>query len=72
LSLRCGRKDDPASAAWVRRFFAQFTGLRRRDLGRVEIEAFLSEMVRRNEISNWQIAQARGCPLWRVEKKSRR
>jgi len=72
LSLRCGRKDDPDSAAWVRRFFAQFTGLSRRDLGRVEIEAFLSEMVRRNEISNRQITQARGCPLWRVEKKSRR
>jgi hypothetical protein len=43
----------------VRRFFARFPGRSRRSLGRGEIETFLGEMARRNEISNWQIAQAR-------------
>jgi integron integrase len=52
-------KMIPFLMTWVRRFFARFPGRNRRDLGRVEIEAFLSEMARRNEISNWQIAQAR-------------
>ena len=46
-------------ATWVRRFFARFPGRNRRDLGRMEIEMFLGEMARHNDISNWQIAQAR-------------
>ena len=44
---------------WVRRFFARFPGRNRRDLGRSEIEAFLGESSQRQEVSNWQIAQAR-------------
>ena len=52
-------KTIPFFVTWVRRFFARFPGRSRRSLGRVEIEAFLAEMARRNEISNWGIAQAR-------------
>ena len=44
---------------WVRRFFVQFPSRNRRDLDRVGIETFLDEIVRRNEILNWKIAQAR-------------
>ena len=49
----------PFLITWVRRFFAHFPGRNRRDMGRSEIEAFLSEMALRSDISNWQIAQAR-------------
>lgn len=49
----------PFFATWVRRFLSRFPGRSRRSLGRVEIEAFLNEMTRRNDVSNWQIAQAR-------------
>ena len=52
-------KTIPFFVTWVRRFFARFPGKSRRSLGRVEIETFLGEMARRNEISNWGIAQAR-------------
>ena len=52
-------KTIPFLVTWVRRFFARFPGRRRRDLSRMEIETFLGEMARRNEISNWGIAQAR-------------
>jgi len=50
-------KTIPYFVAWVRRFFARFPGRRRRDLGRTEIEIFLSEISR--QVSNWQLAQAR-------------
>ncbi len=50
-------KTIPYCVVWVRRFFARFPGRRRRDLGRAEIEAFLSEICR--QVSNWQLAQAR-------------
>jgi integron integrase len=52
-------KTIPFLTTWVRCFFARFPGRSRRSLGRTEIETFLSETVRRREISNWQIAQAR-------------
>jgi len=52
-------KTIPFLVTWVRRFFALFPERSRRTLGRGEIEAFLSEMTGRNNISNWQIAQAR-------------
>lgn len=52
-------KTIPFLVTWVRRFFARFPGRSRRDLGRIEIETFLSEVTRRTEISNWEIAQAR-------------
>jgi len=52
-------KTIPFYATWVRRFFARFPGRARRSLGRAEIETFLTEMTRRSDVSNWQIAQAR-------------
>ncbi|MFH0907605.1 MAG: hypothetical protein V1929_02435 [bacterium] len=41
---RAGAKEIsiPYCTAWVRRFFADHPGRRRRDLGRQEIESFLS------------------------------
>ncbi|MEI7437598.1 MAG: integron integrase [bacterium] len=52
-------KTIPFCVGWVRRFFAAFPGRNRRDLGRAEIETFLSEAAARPMISNWQVQQAR-------------
>jgi hypothetical protein len=52
-------KTIPFLMTWVRRFFARFPGRHRRDLGRGDIETFLSEMARRPDVSNWAVAQAR-------------
>ena len=40
-------------------FFARFPGRRRRDLGRTEIETFLTEVSRQAGVSNWRLSQAR-------------
>ncbi len=52
-------KTIPYCVGWVRRFFGRFPGRRRRDLGRAEIETFLSEMAAAPMSSNWQVQQAR-------------
>ena len=52
-------KSIPYCVGWVRRFFARFPDRRRRDLGRKEIETFLSETAAHPGISNWQVQQAR-------------
>ena len=52
-------KTIPFCIGWVRRFFSAFPGRSRRELGRAEIETFLSETAARPEISNWQVQQAR-------------
>ena len=52
-------KNIPYCIGWVRRFFGRFPGRLRRDLGRAEIETFLSEMASRPEINNWHVQQAR-------------
>ncbi len=44
---------------WVKQFFARFLGRPQIDLGRAEIETFLSETAKQPVISNWQIQQAR-------------
>jgi integron integrase len=49
----------PFCVAWVRRFFTRFPGRRRRDLGRSEIETYLSEIAVRPGVSNWMVQQAR-------------
>jgi hypothetical protein len=49
----------PYCVTWVRRFFAQHPARRRQDLGRTEIEAFLSKTATFPGISNWQVQQAR-------------
>lgn len=52
-------KNIPYCIDWVRAFFARHPGRRRRDLGRPEIEAFLSELAARPSTHNWQVQQAR-------------
>ena len=52
-------KTVPFCIGWVRRFFARFPGRPRRELGRGEVEIFLSEAAARNGISNWHVQQAR-------------
>jgi len=52
-------KSIPYCLSWVRAFFARNPGRRRRDLGRAQIETFLSELAVRPEINNWQVQQAR-------------
>ena len=52
-------KTIPYCVAWARSFFARFPERRRRDLGRTEIETFLTEQSRRGGVSNWRLAQAR-------------
>ena len=51
--------DIPYCVSWVNRFFQHFPGRPRRELGRSEIEEFLSETSRRPGVSNWQVQQAR-------------
>jgi len=52
-------KTIPYCVLWVRKFFACYPGLSRRELGRPEIEAFLSGTALRTGVSNWQVQQAR-------------
>ena len=52
-------KNIPYCVSWVNRFFQRFPGRPRRELGRSEIEEFLSETARRPGVSNWQVQQAR-------------
>lgn len=48
---------------WVRDFFKQYPRCRRRDLGRIEIEAYIKKLHTRNNPS-WQIQQARDALEW--------
>jgi hypothetical protein len=52
-------KTIPYCQGWVRRFFAENPGRRRRDLGRTEIEVFLSGLAVRPGVTNWHVQQAR-------------
>ncbi len=52
-------KSIPYCVGWVRRFFGRFPGRSRSDLGRIEIEQFLSELAAHPAVSNWQVQQAR-------------
>lgn len=52
-------KTIPYCIGWVRRFFGRFPGRRRSELGRAEIELYLSEAAAAPASSNWQIQQAR-------------
>jgi len=52
-------KTIPYCIGWVRTFFSRHPGRRRRDLGRAEIETFLSELAARAGTENWQVQQAR-------------
>jgi len=48
-------KAIPFCIRWVRGFFAEHPGRRRRDLGRTEIEAFLRTVAARPNVTNWQV-----------------
>jgi integron integrase len=52
-------KIIPYCVGWVRRFFAENSGRRRRELGRAEIEVFLSGLAAHPGVTNWQVQQAR-------------
>ena len=52
-------KTIPFCIRWVRSFLAQYPGRRRQDVGRAEIEAFLSKAAARPNVRNWQVQQAR-------------
>ncbi len=52
-------KNIPYCVSWVNRFFQRFPNRPRRELGRIEIEEFLSETARCPGVSNWQAQQAR-------------
>ena len=52
-------KTIPFCIRWVRGFFAEYPGRRRRDLGRAEIEASLHKAAARPDVTNWQVQQAR-------------
>lgn len=49
----------PYCVGWVRRFFAAHPGRSRRELGRPELELFLTQVAAQPGISNWQVQQAR-------------
>ena len=52
-------KNIPYCIGWVRRFFAEHPGRRRRDLGRSEIESFLRNLATGPNMTNWRVQQAR-------------
>ena len=53
-------RRHPFYAHWVRQFFNhQQKSKRRRDLGRVEIEAFIQALAAEAGVADWQVFQAR-------------
>ena len=57
--LGAEKPQHPFYAHWVRQFFNQFQGnRRRRDLGRTEIDAFLQRLTRDPSAADWQVKQA--------------
>ncbi len=52
-------KNIPYCVSWVNRFLQRFPNRPRRELGRIEIEEFLSETAQCPRVSNWQVQQAR-------------
>lgn len=52
-------KNIPFCLGWVRRFFSAFPGRGRSELGRAEVETFLSAAAAQPGVSNWQVQQAR-------------
>ena len=52
-------KNIPYCIGWVQRFFSKHPGRAEHELGRTEIEGFLSEIAAHPGINNWQVQQAR-------------
>jgi len=57
----------PHFLRWVREFLAQYKGSRRRDLGRREIETYLSQLAKKPRTYLWQVEQARQALEWYYE-----
>ena len=57
----------PYFLRWIRGFFAGNRGRQRRDLGRKEIESYLSQIVREPGMSLWRVEQARQALEWYYE-----
>lgn len=57
--LKIPKSRQPFYAHWVRQFFKRFLKHRRRDLGRVDLTAFLSILRDDPGIANWQVTQAK-------------
>ena len=52
-------KNIPYCIGWVQRVFSKYPGRSEDELGRTEIEGFLSEISTQLGIGNWQVQQAR-------------
>jgi len=52
-------KNIPYCIGWVQRFFSKHPGRAEHELGRTDIEGFLSEIAAHPGINNWQVQQAR-------------
>ena len=52
-------KAIPYCIGWVQRFFSKHPGRAEHELGRTDIEGFLSEIAAHPGINNWQVQQAR-------------
>ena len=59
----------PYFLRWVRGFFAGHRGIRRRDLGRKEIESYLSQIAKEPGMSSWRVEQARQALEWYYEQQ---
>jgi integron integrase len=59
LSAGAKRVALPYCVQWVERFKDRFRGRNPESLGRADVELFLSELGRRENIANWQLQQAR-------------
>lgn len=58
----------PHFLRWVRGFFAGHRGRQRRDLGRKEIESYLSQIAKEpGMMSSWHVEQARQALEWYYE-----
>ena len=52
-------KNIPYCVSWVKKFFLCYPDRPIEELGRIEIETFLSETAQNLRVSNWQVQQAR-------------
>ena len=59
----------PHFLRWVRGFFAGHRGRQRRDLGRKEIESYLSQIAKEPGMSSWRVEQARQALEWYYEQQ---
>jgi hypothetical protein len=61
---RIEESNIPHFLRWVRGFLAGHKGIKRRDLGRKEIESYLSQIAKEPGMSSWCVEQARQALEW--------